>query len=200
MGICQVFKKITAVTIQILDTWIPDSSEYRTYCMSGFQMAFWHLWTQTIRKPDNFVLFSNGLVPQMSKYHSKTGLFCPDFKWHLKTGPFKNRTHLDHSKTRLVQYSGGSNLEHSNTEYIQKPNVLKVRFRMVQYLNGQNHSYRYGMDHSKTKLFLASLGRFINKYFFYLYIKQPSLERPFFWPFENRTKWLPFCSVFEKLC
>ena len=54
--------------------------------MSGFQMV----WT---------------LGPHMSKYHSKTGLFCPNFKWPLKTGPFNNRTHLDHLNTGLVRYS-----------------------------------------------------------------------------------------------
>ena len=80
-------------------------SWYRTYCMSGYRMAFWHLWTQTIWKPDLFVPFSTDLGPQMSKYHSKTGQKCSVFEWHLKTGLFKNRTCLDHLKTELVRYS-----------------------------------------------------------------------------------------------
>ena len=31
-------------------------------------------------------------LPRLHDYHSKTGLLCPDFKWHLKTGPFEDRT------------------------------------------------------------------------------------------------------------
>ena len=64
--------------------------------MSGFQMVV------TIQKPDILVPFSNVLCPQMSKFHSKTGLFCWDFEWQLKTGSINNRTRLEHSKTRLV--------------------------------------------------------------------------------------------------
>ena len=51
-------------------------------------------------------------------HHSKTGHFCPVFKWfgsrdtkimvdHLKNGPFVNQTHLDQLKTGLVRYSDG---------------------------------------------------------------------------------------------
>ena len=37
-----------------------------------------------------------------------------------------------------VQYSGGSNTEHLNTESIQKPNVLKVGNRMVRTIQNPN--------------------------------------------------------------
>ena len=61
------------------------------------------------------IRFPNGLSPQASKMmvdHLKTGHFHPVFKWfgstdHSKTGPFLNRTHLDHSKSGLVRYSDG---------------------------------------------------------------------------------------------
>ena len=43
----------------------------------------------------------------MSKCHSKTGHFRPVFEGHPKTGPFDNRTCLDHSNTGLVRYSDG---------------------------------------------------------------------------------------------
>ena len=43
----------------------------------------------------------------------------------------------------LVEYSRGLNTEHSNSEYIQIPNVLKFRFRMVRFSN----------HHLKTELF-----------------------------------------------
>ena len=55
--------------------------------------------------------------------------------------------------TPFVQYSGGSNSEHLNTEYIRNPNILMFwlewfGFRMVGSL-----VYSYGTDHSKTELF-----------------------------------------------
>ena len=37
-------------------------------------------------------------------------------------------------KGGYLMYSGGSNSEHSNTENIRIPNVLKIRFRMVDHL------------------------------------------------------------------
>ena len=74
---------------------------------SNGRPSFWYLWTQTIRKPDIFVRFSNGLLPQIPNYHLKTGQSCLVFKWHLNTGPFDNRTCLDHSNTGLVRYSDG---------------------------------------------------------------------------------------------
>ena len=40
-------------------------------------------------------------------YHLKTGQNGSDFKWHLKTGPFEDRTCLYHSNTGLVRYSDG---------------------------------------------------------------------------------------------
>ena len=38
----------------------------------------------------------------MTEYRTK---YSPVFKWHSTTGPFGNQTTLDHSNTRLVQYS-----------------------------------------------------------------------------------------------
>ena len=59
------------------------SSENRTN-LSGFQA--------TIRKPDSFVQFSNGVYLW--------------YKWRLyMVQPFENRTHMDHSKTGLVRFS-----------------------------------------------------------------------------------------------
>ena len=46
-------------------------------------------------------------------YHLKTGQNGSDFKWHLKTGPFEDRTCLDHSNTGLVRYSDGYCTFHS---------------------------------------------------------------------------------------
>ena len=77
------------------------------------------------------------------------------------------------------RYSGGSNTERPKTESIRKPNLFLFCFRMV------NHSKT---EHSKTELQNGrfSLDHFINIIFIYLFIKQPSLERPF-WivPFSN---------------
>ena len=44
-------------------------------------------------------------------------------------------------------YSQGSNTEHSNSESIRKPNVLKVGNQMVQTIEKPN------FNHSKTELF-----------------------------------------------
>ena len=71
-----------------------------------------------IQKPDILVRFFEWLVPYHSIvttqdaamvrwYHSKTGLYGPDFKWHSETGPSEYQTCLDHSKTGLVQFSDG---------------------------------------------------------------------------------------------
>ena len=68
-----------------------------------------HLKTGNIRKPDIFEKWR----------HSKTGPKCPVFEWfwtkwrpkcpvfecHSKTGPFMNRSTLDHSKTGHVRFS-----------------------------------------------------------------------------------------------
>ena len=51
------------------------------------------------------------------------------------------------------KYSGGSNSEHLNTEYIRNPNILMFWFGMVRFSNGRFFSYSYGTDHSKTELF-----------------------------------------------
>ena len=40
--------------------------------------------------------------------HLKTGLFCPDFKWHSKSEPLDHRTHCNHYKSGLVRYSDGN--------------------------------------------------------------------------------------------
>ena len=64
-------------------------------------------------------------------------------------------------------------------------------FRMVR-----TSKYTTGTDHSKTEFSnMAALGQVVLhiKKKFYLYIKRPSLERPFFLPFKFRTK----CSVFK---
>ena len=60
------------VTIRIPDTRIPDSSEYRTYCMSGFRRVI------TIQKPDKMSGFRMVWVHR----HQNDGL------------PFENRTFL----------------------------------------------------------------------------------------------------------
>ena len=44
-------------------------------------------------------------------YHLKTGQNGSDFKWHLKTGPFEDRTCLDDLNTGLVRYSDGYCIE-----------------------------------------------------------------------------------------
>ena len=49
--------------------------------MSDFRMAFRHLWTQTIRKPDIFVRFSNGYDPSKSGH-----AICPVFRWIRYSG------------------------------------------------------------------------------------------------------------------
>ena len=82
----------------------------------------------------------------------------------------------DHSAIRLLwtiqilDYSGGSNSEHSNTEYIQNPNILMFWFGMVRFLNGRFYSLCYRTDHSKTELFkmaaLALVVLYVNKKFF----------------------------------
>ena len=95
------FELIGKVTIRIPDTWISD------FLVSGIQMAFWCLCTQTIQKPDKNFQFLNGLGPQIPKCHLKTGQKCPVFRCHLNTGPFTNQTTFNHLNTGLVRYSDG---------------------------------------------------------------------------------------------
>ena len=52
--------------------------------------------------------------------------------------------------TSIQVYSQGSNTEHSNTESIRKPNVLKVRLRMAQPVN--RTFYHSKTEHSKWPL------------------------------------------------
>ena len=68
---------LSTVTIQIPDTRIPDSSEYRTVWVSGIQMVYHH-----------FGICGTKMIPQIPKYH-------------LNTEPFNNRTCLDHSNTGM---------------------------------------------------------------------------------------------------
>ena len=49
----------------------------------------------------------------------------------------------DEVKQIKFKYSGGSNSEHSNTESIRKPNILKVRFRMVNHLKTELQNGRF---------------------------------------------------------
>ena len=75
----------------------------------------------------------------------------------------------------IAQYSGGSNSEHSNTEYIRKPNVLKFGFQMADaailfFLPFENQTFY----HSKTELFkMAALAKvvFLKKKIFFYYTK-----------------------------
>ena len=53
-----------------------------------------------------------------------------------------NMKHVGHATSHVLHhafYSGGSNTEHSNSESIRKPNVLKFCFRMVLFSNVRNH-------------------------------------------------------------
>ena len=76
---------------------------------------------------------------------------------------------------------GGSNTEHSNSESIRKPTVLKFGFRTL----GTMDVYSYGTDHSKTELWLAQVVLQIKKIFF---ISKATQTKKNGRPFENRTK------------
>ena len=55
---------------------------------------------------------------------------------------------------QLLDYSRGSNTEHSNSEPIWILNILKFGIGMVGFRYGWDHSssFSYGLDHSKTEL------------------------------------------------
>ena len=67
----------------------------------------------------------------------------------------------------FVEYSGGSNIEHSKTESIRKPNILKARFWMVQFSNVRNHSYEPTI---RRPNFSSSLDHFMKKKYFFIFI------------------------------
>ena len=44
-------------------------------------------------------------IPKPETYKTRHLEFCLVFECHLKTEPFHNQTHFDHSKSRCVWYS-----------------------------------------------------------------------------------------------
>ena len=108
------------VTIPKLDTRKPDSSKYRTNCMSGFQMVYNHLKTgQKHPVLEWFISLDHFIYKEIFYLHMKWSGFAshvtrrtmrkPDiFAWFSKvvlskTGPFEIRTKVDHSNTGLVR-------------------------------------------------------------------------------------------------
>ena len=88
------------------------------------------------------VWFSNGLLAQTVLYIKKKCL-CKMVQAsldHSKTGTFKNRTEVDHSKTGHVRYSDGYcswdySYSHSLSLTIRKPDQMKSDLQKVQISN-----------------------------------------------------------------
>ena len=103
------------------------SNEYR----SGFQMVR-PFEIRTLLSGFQMFLSGSGYV-RLRDCPLNTGLNCPVFRWHLKTGPFDNRTHIHHLKTGLVRYSDGycsysqtlQNLDHYKSD-LQKVWISNV--------------------------------------------------------------------------
>ena len=71
-----------------MNTWIPDSSEYRTVWVSGIHMV------------------SCDLADHLNTGHKQA--FSVRFSdHHWNSGPFDNQTQIYHLNTRLVRYSDG---------------------------------------------------------------------------------------------
>ena len=64
--------------------------------------------------------------------------------YYRKNTQTENAKFLKTVKSILQKiYSGGSSTEHSNSESIQNPNILKIGNGMVWFLNGRYYSYSY---------------------------------------------------------
>ena len=110
--------------------------------------------------------------------HSSTAGIRIQNTWIPET--FKWQTYTKCYRFQMV-YSQGSNTECSKTEYIRKPNVIKVCFRTVEPF--ENRTF----DHSKTELFCQPR----------LFYEKKITKWSRLAAFKNRTRWRPFCSVLE---
>ena len=146
---------------------------YRTYMdpvsmppffsKENLSLVFWPLGNATKLVHNNILLLFTRLATCLDPDRARSVTI------HSQLGLISKTKILSWAKTiQLVKYSRGSNSDHSNSESIRKPYILKVWFRM------------FGFRMVLNKM-AAILFRFRMVFSFRMV-----------W-----TKWPPFCSVFE---